>query len=82
MFNLVQLSDLQDINPGPIDGSLLHLQREHRSGEIWRIGGGDSMRVRRRNPNQFEFVLDQRMIPYLQSSGFYDVARVSGLQLD
>ncbi|KAL1815568.1 hypothetical protein ACET3Z_018142 [Daucus carota] len=36
--------NLQDINPGPIDGSLLHLQREHRSGEIWRIGGGDSMR--------------------------------------
>ena len=45
------------------------------------MGGGDTQRVRRKNPNQVEFVLDQRMIPHPQSTGFYGVARVFALQL-
>ncbi|KAL8115534.1 hypothetical protein AgCh_022148 [Apium graveolens] len=70
------------INPGPIDDSLLHLQPKHRSGEVWRLGGGDALRCRRSNPNKDSIALDRRMIPFLQSSGFYGVVRVSALQLD
>ncbi|XP_074324304.1 serine/threonine-protein phosphatase 7 long form homolog [Apium graveolens] len=73
---------LQSINPGLIDGTLLHLQPKHRSAEIWRVGGGDAMRFRHLNPNKETINLDCRMIPFLQSSGFYGVARLSTLQLD
>ncbi|KAL8098032.1 hypothetical protein AgCh_030966 [Apium graveolens] len=55
---------------------------KHRSGEVWRLGGGDALRCRRSNPNKDSIVLDRRMIPFLQSSGFYGVVRVSALQLD
>ncbi|KAL8089535.1 hypothetical protein AgCh_039127 [Apium graveolens] len=41
-----------EFHPGPVDTSVLHLQSEHRSTEVWRVGGGDSIRCRRRNPNQ------------------------------
>ena len=41
------------------------------------------MKCRRRNPNNFSLpVLDPRMLPLLQRTGFYGVARVSSLQLD
>ncbi|KAL8098799.1 hypothetical protein AgCh_031500 [Apium graveolens] len=73
---------IQAINPGPIDDSLLHLQPKRRSGEVWRLGGGDALRCRRSNPNKDSISLDRRMIPFLQSSGFYGVVRVSALQLD
>ncbi|KAK1369701.1 hypothetical protein POM88_035793 [Heracleum sosnowskyi] len=71
------------VDPGPRDPSLLHLQATHRSQAIWRVGGGDSQRFRRRNPNQSSLpALNHRMIPLLQSTGFYGVSRVSSLQLD
>lgn len=71
------------MSQGPRDPSLLHLQSTHRSKEVWRVGGGDSQRCRRRNPNQIGLPgLDHRMIPFLQSTGFYGVSRVSSLQLD
>lgn len=73
--------NLEDISQGPVDPSLLHLQGTHRSTEIWRLGGGDSQKLRRRKPNQFP-ISDRRMFPLLQSTGFYGVARVASLQLD
>ncbi|XP_074342534.1 serine/threonine-protein phosphatase 7 long form homolog [Apium graveolens] len=40
------------------------------------------MRCRHLNPNKETIRLDRRMIPFLQSSGFHGVARLSALQLD
>lgn len=61
----------------------MNLQSEHRSSEVWRLGGGDAVRCRRRNPNQERLPpLHHRMIPLLQTTGFYSVARVASLQLD
>lgn len=71
------------MHPGPRDPSLLHLQDKHRSKEFWRVGGGDPQKFRKHNPNNDSNpTLDHRMIPLLQSTGFYGVSRVSSLQLD
>ncbi|KAL8105584.1 hypothetical protein AgCh_029402 [Apium graveolens] len=73
-----------DVHPDPINPSLLHLQHTHRSLDIWRLGGGDMLKCRRKNPNNEDDLppLDLRMVPLLQSTGFYGVARVASLQLD
>ncbi|KAK1380508.1 hypothetical protein POM88_027252 [Heracleum sosnowskyi] len=71
------------MHPRSCDPSLLHLHSNHRSTEIWRLGGGDSQRCRRRNPNHTRLPnLHRRMFHLLQSTGFYGIARVSFLQLD
>ncbi|KAK1379329.1 hypothetical protein POM88_026073 [Heracleum sosnowskyi] len=67
-----------DIDSGPRDPSLLHL----RSTEIWRLGGGDSQRCRRRNPNHTRLPnLHRRMFHLLQSTGFNDGEPVIGVTL-
>lgn len=71
------------MHPGPCDPTLLHLQSSHKTTEIWRVGGGDAQRCRRCNPNQSRLHdLHHRMLPLLESTGFYSIARVSSLQLD
>ncbi|KAK1390920.1 hypothetical protein POM88_019098 [Heracleum sosnowskyi] len=53
-----------DYAEGPRDPTLLHLQSDHISKEVWRIGGGDALKCRCRNPNQASLpVLDHRMLP-------------------
>ncbi|KAL8131372.1 hypothetical protein AgCh_007343 [Apium graveolens] len=81
-IRLFEEMNSKSINPRPIDDSILHLQPNHRSEEIWRLGGDDAMRCRHLNPDKETIRLDRRMIPFLQSSGFYGVARLSALQLD
>lgn len=74
---------MEEMDPGPRDKSVLHLQPKHRSTEIWLAGGGDPQRCRRRNPNQEKFPrLHPRMIPLLVQTGFYGISRVTSLQLD
>ncbi|KAL8120613.1 hypothetical protein AgCh_017691 [Apium graveolens] len=71
------------MNPGPRDPTLLHLQSEHRSTEVWRLGGGDAQICRHRNPNQTRLPkLHHNMLHLLQSTVLYGIARVSSLQLD
>ncbi|XP_074341939.1 serine/threonine-protein phosphatase 7 long form homolog [Apium graveolens] len=74
----------KDVHPGPVNPSLLHLQHTHRSLDIWRLGGGDMLKCHRKNSNNEDDLppLDLRMVPLLQSTGFYVVARVASLQLD
>ncbi|KAL8148228.1 serine/threonine-protein phosphatase 7 long form homolog [Apium graveolens] len=75
--------EILDMDPGPCDPTLLHLQFEHRSTEIWRLGGGDAQRCRRSNPNKARLPeLHHNMLPLLQSTGFYGITRISSLQLD
>ncbi|XP_074324324.1 serine/threonine-protein phosphatase 7 long form homolog [Apium graveolens] len=75
---------LQDVHPGTVNPSLLHLQHTHRSLDIWRLGGGDMLKCRRKNPNNEDDLppLDLRMVPLLQSTCFHGVVRVASLQLD
>ncbi|KAL8120539.1 serine/threonine-protein phosphatase 7 long form homolog [Apium graveolens] len=80
------------MNPGPRDSSLLFKggaplsingQSEHRSTEVWRLGGGDAQRCRRRKANQSRLPeLHHKMILLLELTGFYGIARISSLQLD
>ncbi|XP_074338738.1 serine/threonine-protein phosphatase 7 long form homolog [Apium graveolens] len=76
--------NIEDVHLGPVNPSLLHLLHTHRSLDIWRLGGGDMLKCRRKNPNNEDDLppLDLRMVPLLQSTGFYGVARVASLQLD
>ncbi|KAL8090544.1 hypothetical protein AgCh_039842 [Apium graveolens] len=75
--------EIFDMNHGPRDPTLLHLQSEHRFTEVWRLGGGDAQRCRRCNPNQIRLPkLHHNMLPLLQSTGLYGISRVSSLQLD
>ncbi|KAK1398661.1 hypothetical protein POM88_008524 [Heracleum sosnowskyi] len=56
------------MNQGPRDPSLLHLQSMHRSKEVWRVGGGDTQRCQRHNPNQTGLpALDHCMLPILSA---------------
>ncbi|KAL8091400.1 hypothetical protein AgCh_033855 [Apium graveolens] len=78
------IMNIEDVHPGPVNPSLLHLQHTHRSLDIWRLGGGDMLKCHRKNPNNEDDLppLDFRMVPLLQSIGFHGVARVASLQLD
>ncbi|KAL8104231.1 hypothetical protein AgCh_028454 [Apium graveolens] len=74
----------KDVHQGPVNPSLLHLQHTHRALNIWRLGGGDMLKFRQKNPNNEDDLppLDLCMVHLLQSTGFYGVARVASLQLD
>ncbi|KAL8157193.1 hypothetical protein AgCh_002050 [Apium graveolens] len=76
--------NIEDVHPGPVNPSLLHLKHTHRSLDISRLGGGDMLKCRRKNPNNEDDLppLDLRMVPLLQSTGFHGVAQVASLQLD
>ncbi|KAK1377688.1 hypothetical protein POM88_024432 [Heracleum sosnowskyi] len=43
------------MNPGPRDSYVLHLQSQHRSDVVWKAGGGDCQRSRKRDPTQNKF---------------------------
>ncbi|KAL8104818.1 hypothetical protein AgCh_028842 [Apium graveolens] len=69
--------------PGSRDSSVLHLQSTHRSDLIWKAGGGDSHRSRKRDPNQSRFPrLYERMLPILSDLSFDGVTRLSSIDLD
>ncbi|KAL8092638.1 hypothetical protein AgCh_034778 [Apium graveolens] len=80
----ITVNMMLDVHQGLVNPSLLHLQHTHRSLDIWRLGGGDMLKCHRKNPNNEDDLppLDLRMVPLLQSTGFYGVARVASLQLD
>ncbi|KAL8091100.1 hypothetical protein AgCh_040271 [Apium graveolens] len=44
------IMNLEDVHPSPVNHCLLHLQASHRSLDIWRLGSGDILKCRRKNP--------------------------------
>lgn len=68
-----------ELHPGPKDPSVLHLQAEHRSTNIWIVGGGDNQRSRVRNKYT---PVDRMMVSYLRDMHFDGVARLSGIHID
>ena len=71
------------MDPGPVDRSVLYNQEIHRSSLIWEGNDPGELHCRRREASFFRnSVLDARIIPYLQQSGFYGVARLGFISLD
>ena len=72
------------MDPGPVDRSILYNQEIHRSSLIWEGNDLGEFRCRHREAIFFyhNIVLDARIIPYLQQSGFYGVARLGFISLD
>ncbi|KAK1369983.1 hypothetical protein POM88_036075 [Heracleum sosnowskyi] len=67
-------SDDIELQPGPRDPTVLYLQAEHRSTNVWNVGGGDSQRSRVRC--KFP-ALHPRMVPILRNLRFDGVARLA-----
>ncbi|KAK1381942.1 serine/threonine-protein phosphatase 7 long form-like [Heracleum sosnowskyi] len=71
------------MDPGPRDSSVLHLQSQHRSDVVWKAGGGDCQRSRKRDPTQNKFFkVHERMIPILADLRFDGVSRLASIDLD
>ncbi|KAL2941118.1 Serine/threonine-protein phosphatase 7 long form-like protein [Bienertia sinuspersici] len=67
------------IRPGPIDPSVLRLQSGHRSEDVW--GGAlDKLLTCQEHLLSFpdDWVVDQRVLHYMRSAGFFCVHRVQG----
>ncbi|KAK9127845.1 hypothetical protein Syun_016642 [Stephania yunnanensis] len=71
------------MDPGPLDTSVLTLQSQHRSTLVWNGQDPGALRVRRRDASFHRMrEIDQRIVPYLVSAGFYGVARIGFIGLD
>lgn len=71
------------MDPQPKDPSTLHLQKIHRSSVVWEAGGGDNLRLRRRNPNSIRFpALHPSMVPFLKELKFDGVSRLTSIQIE
>lgn len=73
------ISEAFELRSGPRDPSILYLQPEHRSTNVWNAGGGDSQRSRVRC--KFP-ALHARMVPILRKLRFDGVARLAGISID
>uniref|UniRef100_A0A5B6ZKM0 Aminotransferase-like plant mobile domain-containing protein n=1 Tax=Davidia involucrata TaxID=16924 RepID=A0A5B6ZKM0_DAVIN len=70
------------LDPGPIDGSILSLQAEHRSTVIWEGQDPGTFHCRRSDAILKRPPLDMRVQRYLVQAGFYGIYRVGYIQLD
>ncbi|XP_074374783.1 serine/threonine-protein phosphatase 7 long form homolog [Apium graveolens] len=68
-----------ELHPGPTDPSVLYLQAEHRSTNVWKAGGGDSQRTRVRC--KFP-ALHSRLVPILRKLRFDGIASLAGITID
>ena len=70
-------------HPGPLDGSVLYLQSEHRSTAIFQ-GTGVDLDVRRCDMRFFQPLihLDDRIAQYIDAAGFYGIRRAGYLTVD
>ena len=71
------------MDPGPINHFVLYNQEVHWSLLIWEGNDPGELHCRRHEASFYHnSVLDARIIPYLQQSGFYGVTRLSFISLD
>ncbi|XP_065880821.1 serine/threonine-protein phosphatase 7 long form homolog [Euphorbia lathyris] len=71
------------MQPGPLDTSVLTLQRVHRSEAVWHDKVEKSvLHCRRAGSVAHTREIDSRIVPYLEQAGFYGVARLGFIQLD
>ncbi|GFZ08227.1 serine/threonine-protein phosphatase 7 long form-like protein [Actinidia rufa] len=69
-------------SPGPIDGTVLTLQVDHRSTWIWEHGGTDALACRRCGSGLYDVELDPRVLQYVLRAGFYGAHRLGPIRLD
>ncbi|KAK4479211.1 hypothetical protein RD792_014722 [Penstemon davidsonii] len=71
------------IHPGPIDPSVLTLQGEHRSMDIWNGDESTVITCRRGDaPIRDLGKVDARVLPYVINAGFYGVYRIGFIKHD
>lgn len=68
------------VKPGPVDPSVLRLQRHHRSEVIWGGRATDKVLSCRQHLHIFEdgMEVDERVLQYVRLAGFYGVHRLTG----
>ena len=70
------------MEPRPLDSSILHGQRTHRSSFAWEGVALRELHCRRREASfHRSSALDMHIIPLLQQAGFYGVARLGFISL-
>lgn len=78
-----QVVQIMDLNPGPIDTSVLNAQQSHRSELVWQDRNMGELHCRRREAVvQRTIPLHRLIVPALRAAGFYGVARLGFIQLD
>ncbi|XP_056695845.1 protein MAIN-LIKE 2-like [Spinacia oleracea] len=72
------------IHPGPCDTSVLTLQAEHRSEDVWGGGMDRLLTCREHVLGLGEWVIHDRVLEFVRLAGFYGVHRLvgGGLALD
>ncbi|WCJ34836.1 Aminotransferase-like plant mobile domain family protein [Euphorbia peplus] len=71
------------MHPGPLDTSVLTLQRVHRSEAVWHDKVEKPvLHCRRAGSVAHTRGIEPRIVPYLEQVGFYGVARLGFIQLD
>uniref|UniRef100_A0A2N9IPV6 Aminotransferase-like plant mobile domain-containing protein n=1 Tax=Fagus sylvatica TaxID=28930 RepID=A0A2N9IPV6_FAGSY len=81
--NLTAVLDLLDMEPGPIDDSVLTRQATHRSNNIWKIDDSTPLTCRRREATLARSGLNNpRIVSYLRRAGFYGLSRLPFIKLD
>ena len=70
------------MEPGPTDDSILYMQNRHRSGSAYE-GDLSVIHIRRCEVLQRDGAhVDERLIPYLEQSGFYTFRQLGFMQVD
>ena len=80
----VEMAQENGIHPGPLDPSVLKLQKHHISGSVWGKEEARILIVRRAvEPDMGNGEVPMRIIPHLQAAWFYEVAKVrSNISID
>ncbi|KAK9271367.1 hypothetical protein L1049_026957 [Liquidambar formosana] len=77
-----QVMDRGTLDPGPIDGTVLHMQHLHRSHTLWGTQDTSTLTCRKAEKGLWAKPLSPRLLPYLLQAGFYGLHRVGLIRLD
>ncbi|KAK9133481.1 hypothetical protein Scep_013009 [Stephania cephalantha] len=73
----------RDMEPDPIDDSVLTMQALHRSTRVWNGPEHGILTIRRNSAALHRLVpLDERIVGHLQEAGFYGTTRISFISID
>ncbi|KAH7865314.1 hypothetical protein Vadar_004998 [Vaccinium darrowii] len=76
---------LVELEPGPIDDSVLTRQASHQSTRVWDLNGLEESVVltcRRRELALSRVAVDPRLLPLIEAAGFTGLMKVPFIQLD
>ncbi|KAH7852315.1 hypothetical protein Vadar_023277 [Vaccinium darrowii] len=80
-----KMTMLVELEPGPIDDSVLTRQASHRSARVWDLNGLEesvALTCRRRELSLSRVAIDPRLLPLIEAAGFTGLMKVPFIQLD